>query len=738
MPEKGGKQLLCQFKRLIYPRSIPAGNSSYMIAVYKPCEAIQDSLGNLLSEFKAVGYCLPTAENLRYNMKGHWSRSAKHGVQFEVDTYDEVIAPTKAGIIAYLTSGQIKGIGPKTAEKIYSLFGTNTLQILDSDPERLLEVPGISSAKLKKISDSYLASRGARDLVAFLAPHGITPNRAVKLYRQYGDDTMNIVRNHPYQLCEMAGIGFRTADKIAMSMGFDKLSPERVDEGLLFTLTESETRGNLCMEKHDFIRQSLKLLETAELSEQMAAARAARLLHDRKIVTYHGWVYRPRAEETERRLAERIFSLQTNYRYRDAEVLESEIEGIEAKLRLSLNEEQRTAVATAVREPLTIITGGPGTGKTLTERALLALYRTRHPTGRVVCCAPTGRAARRMEESTGMPATTIHRALGLLAGEDGNYCEPEALEADLVLVDEVSMMDIYLAEHLLRAIPRGCQLVFIGDADQLPSVGPGAVLSEMIGCGVIPVIRLQKIYRQSRGSRIATNASLIRNGNLSLEYGSDFRFVESSDLVNSADQIERIYLEEAERCGVDNVALLTPFRQKTETGVTALNERLRDKINPPSSEKTEAVFGKRCFRKGDKVMQIKNYEDISNGDIGYVVQIRKDGSDALLTVDFGDGRVVEYENNDLDMLTHAYATTIHKSQGAEYQSVIINLQCAHAIMLVRPLIYTAITRAKERVILVGERRALCIAINRTDTERRGTNLADRIQALAELQKEGTK
>lgn len=549
---------------------------------------------------------------------------------------------------------------------------------------------------------------------------------------------MNIVRNHPYQLCEMAGIGFRTADKIAMSMGFDKLSPERVDEGLLFTLTESETRGNLCMEKHDFIRQSLKLLETAELTEQMAAARAARLLHDRKIVTYHGWVYRPRAEETERRLAERIFSLQTNYRYRDAEVLESEIEGIEAKLRLNLNEEQRTAVATAVREPLTIITGGPGTGKTLTERALLALYRTRHPTGRVVCCAPTGRAARRMEESTGMPATTIHRALGLLAGEDGNYCEPEALEADLVLVDEVSMMDIYLAEHLLRAIPRGCQLVFIGDADQLPSVGPGAVLSEMIGCGVIPVIRLQKIYRQSRGSRIATNASLIRNGNLSLEYGSDFRFVESSDLVNSADQIERIYLEEAERCGVDNVALLTPFRQKTETGVTALNERLRDKINPPSSEKTEAVFGKRCFRKGDKVMQIKNYEDISNGDIGYVVQIRKDGSDALLTVDFGDGRVVEYENNDLDMLTHAYATTIHKSQGAEYQSVIINLQCAHAIMLVRPLIYTAITRAKERVILVGERRALCIAINRTDTERRGTNLADRIQALAELQKEGTK
>ena len=708
-----------------------------MIALYKPCETIRDSLGNLLSEFKAVGYCLPTAENLRYNMQGHWSRSAKHGIQFEVDTYDEVIVPTKEGIIAYLTSGQIKGIGPKTAEKIYSMFGASTLQILDSDPERLLEVPGISATKLKKISDSYLASRGARDVVAFLAPHGISPNRAVKLYRQYGDDTMNIVRNHPYQLCEMAGIGFRTADKIAMSMGFDRLSPERVDEGLLFTLTEAETKGNLCMEKHEFIRQGLKLLDTAELTEQMAAARAVRLLRDGKIVTYHGWVYRPRAEETEKRLADRIHSLQNSYLRCEPEILESEIVQIEEKLRLSLNTEQRTAVATALTEALTIITGGPGTGKTLTQRALLALYRKRHPTGRIVCCAPTGRAARRMEESTGMPATTIHKALGLITGEDGSYCEPDTLDADLVLVDEVSMMDIYLAEHLLRAIPRGCQAIFVGDADQLPSVGPGAVLSELIGCGAIPVIRLQKIYRQSRGSRIATNASLIRNGNLGLEYGSDFRFVESSDLANSAEQIERIYLEEISRCGVDNVALLTPFRQKTETGVAALNERLRDKINPPGPAKPEVVFGKRSFRKGDKVMQVKNYEDVSNGDIGYIAQIRKEGNDSFLAVDFGDGRMVEYENNDLDMLTHAYATTIHKSQGAEYRSVIINLQCAHAVMLVRPLIYTAITRAKERVILVGERRALCIAISRTDTERRGTRLADRIRALTEKQKEGT-
>lgn len=726
--------MLCQFKRLIYPRTLLAGNSSYMIALYTPCETIRDAQGNRIFEFKAVGYCLPTADNLRYNMQGHWSRNAKHGIQFEVDTYDEVISPTKEGIIAYLTSGQIKGVGPKTAAKIYSLFGANTLQILDASPERLLEVPGISESKLKKISESYLASRGARDVVAFLAPHGISPNRAVKLYREYGDETMDIVRNHPYRLCEMTGIAFRTADKIAMSMGFDPLSTERVDEGLLYTLTEAETRGNLCLGKHEFIRQGLKLLETDALTEQMAAVRAAHLLHDGRIATYHGWVYRPRAADAEQRLAARVLALQRSFTHRGTDVSDGEISAVETKLELTLNDEQRAAVATAVTQPLTIITGGPGTGKTLTERALLALYRKRHPTGRVVCCAPTGRAARRMEESTGMPAATIHRALGLIAGEDGNYSEPEMLDSDLVLVDEVSMMDVYLAERLLRAIPRGCQVVFIGDADQLPSVGPGAVLSELIGCGEIPVIRLQKIYRQSRGSRIATNASLIRNGVLSLEYGPDFRFIESADLANSADQIERIYLEEVDRCGVDNVALLTPFRQKTETGVMALNERLRDKINPPAPGKAEMVFGKRRFRQGDKVMQTKNYEEISNGDIGYISQVRTDGTDSFLSVDFGDGRVVEYESNDLEMLTLAYATTIHKSQGAEYRTVIINLQCAHAVMLVRPLIYTAITRAKERVILVGERRALCIAIKRTDTERRGTKLADRIRELAEQQK----
>ena len=368
-------------------------------------------------------------------------------------------------------------------------------------------------------------------------------------------------------------------------------------------------------------------------------------------------------------------------------------------------------------------------GMPLIQRFLLDIYRRKNRGAKIICCAPTGRAARRMEQSTGFPATTIHKALGLLAGEDGDYCEPEMLDADLIVVDEVSMMDIYLANHLFRSVPHGSQLVLIGDADQLPSVGPGAVLSEIIACGAVPVVRLDRIFRQSYGSRIAANAKLIRHGNLSLEYGEDFQFYDSCDMSASAQQIETLYLQETARYGVDNVALLTPYRQKTETGVNALNERLREKLNPQDGKKPEVAYRKRIYRLGDKVMQIKNCEDISNGDIGYITSVTRDDTDSVLTVDFGDGRIAEYDGSDLEMLDLAYASTIHKSQGSEYKSVIINLQCAHAVMLVRPLVYTAITRAKERVLIVGERRALCIAIKRTDTEQRGTMLSARIKEL---------
>lgn len=720
--------MLCQFERLVYPQNTNVIDAaSYMVALYRPCEKIKDSSGNTISQVKAVGYCLPVANNLRYDMQGHWSKNPKHGIQFEVESYNEVIIPNKEGIISYLSSGQIKGVGPKIAERIYAAFGNMALEVLDKEPEKLLSIPGINKNKLKKICDSYLANRGARDVVAFLTPHGITPNRAVRLYKEYGEKTMDIVKNHPYKLCELVGVGFRTADKIAMSMGFDELSTERVDEALLYTLTDAESKGNLCLEKHDLLKSCLKILNTPQLTEDMLANRAVRLIQSGQMVSYLGNVYRSRTAYIEAHLAEMIshrLSQNKSFCYTD---LDAELDKEEQILAVKLAPEQRLAVKTALTHGISIITGGPGTGKTMIQRALLDIYKRNHPGNEICCCAPTGRAARRMEQSTRFLASTVHKALGLLAGEDGNYNEPAELTADLILVDEVSMLDIYLAEHLFCAVKNNCQIVLIGDADQLPSVGPGAVLSEMIASECIPVVRLDKVFRQSAGSRIATNAKLIRHGNLSLEYGPDFQFMDSASTTESAEKVAEIYMQEIAKYGVDNVALLSPFRQRTETGVNALNELIRDLVNPPDNEKAEVKFGKRIFRCGDKVMQIKNHDDVNNGDIGYITKIINMDSETILYINFGDGKLKEYDAGDLDMLDLGYASTIHKSQGAEYQSVIINLQCAHAIMLTRPLIYTAITRGKKRVIIVGERRALCMAIKKTDTEKRGTCLAKRLK-----------
>ena len=331
-----------------------------------------------------------------------------------------------------------------------------------------------------------------------------------------------------------------------------------------------------------------------------------------------------------------------------------------------------------------------------------------------------------MEQATGQSASTIHKALGLLADADGEFGEPNMLDADLVIADEVSMLDIHLAKHLLNALPPRCQLILIGDADQLPSVGAGSVLYELLESGAIPSVKLDKVYRQSTGSRIAVNASLIRHGMLALEYGSDFELIESGDFDRSADMLEEVYLQRVKELGTDNVILLSPYRTKTATGVNALNARLRDKLNPPSPTKPELTYGKRVFRQGDKVMQTQNVANISNGDIGVVTGIIRTQDESTLYVDFGDGRTMEYAPNELDTLDLAYATTVHKSQGSEYDTVILSLQTAHYIMLRRPLLYTAITRAKRHVVIVGERKALVIAIGRVDAEKRGTMLAERI------------
>lgn len=720
--------MVCEFQKLIYPSSASMVEvGSYMVALYRPCEKVVDASGNAVREVKAVGYCLPVAANLQYDMKGHWSNNPSHGLQFEVEKYDEVIVPSKEGIVAYLSSGQIKGIGEVLAERIFDTFGMETLTILDQEPERLLEIRGINSVKMKKVIQSYLENRGARDVVAFLTPHNITAGKAVQFYREYGNKAMEIVQNHPYRLCEINGIGFRTADKIALSMGVSRLSPERVDEGILYTLKENEGNGHLCIKKNQFIKECIRILDTPELTGQMIGVRASRMVYSGKLVIFRECVYRKKASDAEERLAKYVKEMLGQKQSFVIPGLREQVSLEEQKLGLIFADEQKNAVYTALSSRLCIITGGPGTGKTMIQRAILNIYRKLFPGHEIICCAPTGRAARRMAQSTDFPSSTVHRALNLFGREDGCYGEEEELKADLVLVDEMSMMDMYMADMLFQALKKGSQLVLVGDADQLPSVGPGAVLSELIASECIPVIRLDHVFRQAEGSRIAENAKRIRHGMASLEYGEDFQLVESADLKESADLIKKFYLQEIAEHGVDNVALLCPYRLKTETGVNALNEQIQETVNPSNVGKTEAVSGKQKFRSGDKVMQIKNRDDVSNGDIGYIQRITKQGNDTEIQIDFGEGRIKDFATDELELLDLGYATTIHKSQGSEYQTVIINIQKAHYIMLNRPLIYTAVTRGKKKVILVGEKKALYMAVKRTETEKRGTNLAARIQ-----------
>lgn len=719
--------MLCSFKKLIYPKSLPAAQSgNYTVALYTLHEKLLDSQQNQMYEVKVVGYYLPLVEGIRVNMVGEWEKNATHGVQYAMESYQEVIQPTRQGIEAYLASGLIKGIGPKMAAKIYDTFGAETLEVLDKNPKELLKVKGISSTKLNRICDSYIASRGARDIVTLLTPFGVTPNRAVSIYKHFGAEAIDIVRNHPYRLCEMTGIGFIIADNIATSMGLDLQSSERIAAGLQHVLKNAENNGHLCLEKHNFIRTCVELLGAENVSVKMVANEAFQMLQDGKLELYKDMVFRNLASKAERSIAMRVWELLAMGPIRYEGDLDDDIDAVVAHSRVKPSPDQRQAVKTCLTSHISLLTGGPGTGKTTIEQIIVGVYQRRHPDAKIVCGAPTGRAARRMSECTNHPSSTIHKALGLLADDDGSFNEPEKLDADLVLIDEVSMLDNYLGDHLFSALPYGCQIILIGDADQLPSVGPGALLKELIACGLIPMVKLDKVYRQDSGGRIAVNAQKIRHKNVGLEYGDDFVLFESANLENSANIIERLYLEEVGRCGLDNVALLTPFRHKTATGVDALNERLREKINPPQEGKTSAVYGKRVFRQGDKVMWTKNKDDIYNGDIGYITQITSYSNETTIKVDFGDGRIADLDVSELEHLDLAYASTIHKSQGSEYESVILNLQMSHYVMLKKPLLYTAITRARKRVMIVGQRKAICIAINTEDAEKRGTMLADRI------------
>jgi exodeoxyribonuclease V alpha subunit len=721
----------CRFNRLIYPRSIDeTQNGSYMIAVFIPRETIMDSMGNRISSFTVVGYNLPTSDRITVNLSGHWKRDPKYGLQFEMDSYDEVIEPGKSGIVAYLSSGLIRGIGPGLAERIYNTFGADTMAVLDNAPERISEVPGISAKKGQQISKEYRKARGGRKIIMLLAPLGISARQALQLQMKLGKDAENLLKHHPYTVFESGYITFQTAEALAQSFGIPKDSPERIDAGLLFTLQTEEGKGHLCMHNEVFINNAVRILDTPGLDRNAVARRAYEMLKSGRLVLYHDYTYRPIMAQAEAETAACITQMLSQDKLPYMGDLDDEIDQLQVEMGIVFAAEQRHAIKVALTSPICIISGGPGTGKTSIQRAILSIYSKVFPNKKIVCCAPTGRAARRMEQSTGFPASTVHKAINLNVGEIRELKLPDFLEADLVLSDEISMLDMVVTWHLFHALPPGCRLILVGDADQLPSVGPGAVLSELLRCGKIPMVILDKVFRQSEGSLIAENAKRIRHGEPRLLFDHDFLFYDSSDAQQSAAWLEQLYVQEVAQYGVDNVAMLTPYRKKTDTGVQALNARLRERVNPAAPGKAELAIGKRFFRQGDKVMQTQNRDEVSNGDIGYITKIERCEGSFLIEVDFGDGRIVPYEDMEtLNRLELAYATTIHKSQGAEYESVLINIQQFHSRMLKRPLFYTGITRAKRRLLVIGEWDAIVRAIHTLDTEQRKTMLAARIVEL---------
>ena len=580
------------------------------------------------------------------------------------------------------------------------------------------------------IHDAYLETRSARRIITLLSPLDVSASQSIRLQKALGVRAEELLKEHPYEVFEKGLLPFETADRLAERQGISRSAPERVAAGLLHTLEQAEQSGHLCLHKERFIQKAVELLHTHELTRMVVAKQAFEMLQAGRLVLYRDHVYRPIMAKAENGVAQCVREMLQRNNLPFMGDLDDEIDQQEKELGFTLAEEQRQAVKTALASPICIISGGPGTGKTSIQRVFLNIYRKLFPEAKIVCCAPTGRAARKLEESTGLPASTVHKALNLLAGESDDLGFPEQLDADLVLVDEVSMLDMMVTWHLFNALPPMCRLVLVGDADQLPSVGPGAVLSELIRCGQIPLVMLDKVFRQSEGSLIAENARHIRHGETELQFDGDFQFWSSANIEQSAQWLERLYLQEVGRYGVDNVALLTPFRAKTETGVRAMNERLRTLVNPPGTDKTELTVGQRVFRRGDKVMQTKNREEVSNGDIGYIRKIEQDTDGFLVEVDFHGGRIVSYEDSEsLSHLDLAYATTIHKSQGGQYDSVLLSIQNLHGRMLKRPLVYTGLTRAKRRAIVVGDWPAVIRAIQTVDTERRNTLLAARITQM---------
>ena len=700
-------------------------------------------LVNENDEIVVVG-CMPTlAIGESIEVEGKWVNHKIYGTQFEVNSFMPVTPSSLEGIYVYLSSGMIHGIGEKMAKRIIDKFGVDTLEVIQNSPEKLQEVEGIGSKKVKQIVKSYEEDRELRNIIIQLSPFGITPNYCLKIYKKYKSSAIEVINKNPYQLAEdIRGIGFKVADSIASKIGIDKNSKDRICQGILYTLNKSLSNGHTYLPEHVLIQDSEKLLE---LNGEIIKECVMMLVYNQKIhiekVNNENLIYLMPYYLAENGVCSQIVKL-SQYEFEDLKIdIDNEINVLEEDKKIKLAEKQILAVKESVNSGVLIITGGPGTGKTTTINAIIDIFENNGKS--VTLAAPTGRAAKRMSETSNKEAKTIHRLLemGFSTDDDLTFFkdEEDPINSDVIIVDEVSMVDIILMYNLLRAIKLGTRVILVGDSDQLPSVGAGNVLKDMINSNIINVVKLNEIFRQAQESMIIVNAHKINNGEpLYLNTkGKDFFFIRKSTNEEILNEIIGLVNERLPKFykvdKLKDIQVLSSMR-KGELGVTNLNIELQKYLNKKEKFKVEESFSKRLFRVGDKVMQVKNNytkkwetedqkesgEGIYNGDIGYVYHIDKDKKTIYIL--FDQTKIVSYLYDELDEIDHSFCTTIHKSQGSEFPVVVLPIAWAPPMLLSRNLLYTAVTRAKKLVVLVGDVKYLEYMIKNNRVNQRYSNL----------------
>jgi exodeoxyribonuclease V alpha subunit len=657
-------------------------------------------------------------------LEGEWSAHPQYGRQFKFSRYTALYPATVEGIRRYLGSGLIKGIGPVTAQRIVDHFGMETLEVIERQPERLLEVPGTGPKRVEIIVRGWQAQRQIKDVMVFLQSHGVGTAYAVKIYKTYGDQAISLVRANPYCLeRDIWGIGFLSADRIARNLGVQPEAPERLKAGLRYALNQAGDEGHVFLPRDELLQAAQQELGVApELLAQGLAGLAA----EQGVVLEGERVYLPPLHQAEAGIAASLRRL-LRAPLRQGQV-EDRLAALEAKLGIQYEAQQREGLLRAAQSKVMVLTGGPGTGKTTITRGIIALLEQQGQ--QVLLCSPTGRAAKKLAEATGRPARTIHRLLGFKPPKGFEHHQDNPLRCQALIADEVSMIDVPLMHSLLRALPSPARLVLVGDVDQLPSVGPGKVLRELIDSGALPVVRLTHIFRQAQESQIVTNAHRINRGEfpaLNNRQARDFFFIEEEEPERVAALIQELCAERLPRRyhldPIEDIQVLAPM-YRGETGAHHLNQVLQERLNPKEQGWKR---GGTEYRVGDKVMQVRNNYDkgVFNGDVGRIRAI--DPENQVVRVLFEEE--VEYDFSELDELVLAYAVSVHKSQGSEYRAVVMPLTTQHYLMLQRNLLYTAVTRARELVVLVGTKRALGIAVRNARTAERHTALAARLRTL---------